>query len=86
MGWAWAVMFLGKLLTPMIRGILVGLLCVISPLILSDGSDQLQTIISYGKILGLDTVIVACILKVVAGGITSVSALLVVPFFLCFLL
>jgi H+/Cl- antiporter ClcA len=61
---------LGKLLTPVIGGMLVGLICVAAPLNLSDGSAQLQAIVSNGETLGLDTVIVSGILKLVAGGIS----------------
>jgi H+/Cl- antiporter ClcA len=61
---------LGKLLTPVIGGILVGLICVAAPLTLSDGSAQLKTVMFNGETLGLDTVIVSGILKIVAGGIS----------------
>lgn len=61
---------LGKLLTPVIGGILVGLISVAAPLTLSDGSAQLNTILFNGETLGLDTVIVSGILKIVAGGIS----------------
>jgi H+/Cl- antiporter ClcA len=54
---------LGLLLTPVVGGILVGLLCVLSPLCLSDGADQLSFVISFGRALGAGTIAVAAVVK-----------------------
>jgi H+/Cl- antiporter ClcA len=61
---------LGILLTPVIGGILIGLISVAAPLTLADGSAQLNTIMFNGDTLGLGTVIVSGILKILAGGIS----------------
>jgi H+/Cl- antiporter ClcA len=54
---------LGLLLTPVVGGILVGLLCVLSPLCLSDGADQMGFVISLGRALGAGTIAVAAVVK-----------------------
>lgn len=54
---------LGMLLTPVVGGTLVGLLCVLSPLCVSDGADQLGSIVKLGQALGAGTIAVAAVVK-----------------------
>jgi len=61
---------LGLLLTPVVGGALVGLLCVAAPLILSDGGEQLGAVISLGKVLGSGTLVVTGLLKLLAVSIS----------------
>lgn len=58
------------LLTPTVGGALVGLLTVVAPLILSDGSDQLSVIGRGGEALGVGTLACSAALKLVAVGIS----------------
>lgn len=58
------------LATPTLGGAIVGLLCVASPLILSDGTDQLGVLASGAKSLGVGTLICSAILKLVAVGVS----------------
>jgi hypothetical protein len=61
--------FLGKLLTPVIGGLLAGCLCVAAPLCLGDGGDQVKLVLAYTKQLGLATVIVSGLVKLFCVGI-----------------
>lgn len=62
--------FLGLLLTPVIGGIFVGLLCVAAPLCLSDGAEQIGSVVALGHDLGAGNLIVTMFCKL---GTVSIS-------------
>jgi len=61
---------LGFILTPTLGGTIVGLLCKAVPLLLGDGEDQLQVLISHGGELGVGTIIAAGFLKLLTVSIS----------------
>jgi len=61
---------LGLLVPPVIGGALVGLLAVVSPLILSDGSEQAGAILTLADDLGPGNLIAAMFLKLFAVGLS----------------
>jgi len=61
---------LGLLLSPAIGGVLVGLLAVASPLILSDGSNQIEALFILSKELGPGNLIATMSIKLFAVGIS----------------
>mmetsp|Transcript_35738 Transcript_35738/g.86328 ORF Transcript_35738/g.86328 Transcript_35738/m.86328 type:complete len:675 (+) Transcript_35738:167-2191(+) len=62
--------YVAFLLTPTLGGALVGLLAVASPLILSDGSDQIETVINNAETLGIANLLVTMLLKLIAVGMS----------------
>jgi H+/Cl- antiporter ClcA len=58
------------LVTPIIGGAIVGLLAVACPLTLGDGSLQLGVILDGRETLGVDTLIVSALVKLIAAGIS----------------
>jgi len=72
---------LGKLLTPMIGGVVHGLLVVAAPLNLSDGSEQMSLIITNGKELGKETIIVSGLLKLLSMSVCIGFGFIGGPFF-----
>jgi H+/Cl- antiporter ClcA len=73
--------FLGKLLSPVIGGALVGALAVAAPLILGDGSLQIGTILTRSEELGVATLIGTGFIKFVAFGISLGFGFVGGPFF-----
>lgn len=61
---------LGLLLTPVVGGALVGFLSVATPLILSDGSQQIGPILAMGSELGAATVAATGLFKLLAVGLS----------------
>jgi H+/Cl- antiporter ClcA len=61
---------LGVLVTPLLGGVLLGLLAVAVPLTLGDGSRQTGPVAVLGDKLGWQTLLVTAIAKLVAGGIS----------------
>jgi H+/Cl- antiporter ClcA len=73
--------FLGKLLSPVIGGVLVGALAVAAPLVLGDGSLQIGTILTRAEEIGVATLIGTGLIKLVAFGISLGFGFVGGPFF-----
>lgn len=62
---------LGLLLTPVVGGVMIGLLCVAAPLDLGDGSYQLSAVVRLGPLLGTGTLLISGLIKLVLVAITT---------------
>lgn len=72
---------LGTLLTPMIGGIIAGLLAVAAPLTLGSGAEQMAAVFRLAPLLGRSTLIVTALLKVTLVGLCLGFGFVGGPFF-----
>lgn len=77
----WSGGYIGKLLTPLVGGVLVGALAIAAPLNLGDGSVQLGAVLAYPTELGVGTLVGTAILKLISVGICLGFGFVGGPFF-----